>query len=390
MRTLTRLAASLAGALTLWGGTAFAQTPVTATTSPPLPAPPEIDALLASLRDWSFSTAIWAGYGYKDNLLLSYANPERSAFARGGVEMLWLKLTESFEFSAYADASGSRYFSAKTADHDTRVKVRVEPGYNFGDAWKLSLPVAGYFFDQVFDASDTETERVITKLKVKGVVVNPTLRWDFHPSWWIEAQAGGHQKWYEDGAYDGKIGEGQVQLGWQRGKRFRARVTGAQRWRDFDERAQYSSAGRELLDTQLKISERELEGRIDVTWDKARCWQTTTRASELHYRDNGSGYFNYRERKVGQELDWRCGAWRVQLEATAARLDFSVQTIGIGIDPPARIKDEFLVDLRIERKLSERWALLGHYTWERNRSNDSFASYRVNEGLLGLRWSWEK
>jgi hypothetical protein len=28
--------------------------------------------------------------------------------------------------------------------------------------------------------------------------------------------------------------------------------------------------------------------------------------------------------------------------------------------------------------------------WERNRSNEVIASYYLNEGLLGIRWSWEK
>jgi hypothetical protein len=179
-------------------------------------------------------------------------------------------------------------------------------------------------------------------------------------------------------------------VGWQPGRRFEARVTGAQRWRAFDSRPQYSASGRELPDTTLKIAENEWEARAGVTWDEAGHWQSSTRFSVLRYRDNGSGYFNYREQKVGQEVEWRSEKWLLRLGGSASRLDFDVQKAGIGIDPPSRLKDEFILDVHLERRLSARWTLYGSYFWERSRSNDAYASYRVNEGLLGLRWSWER
>jgi hypothetical protein len=62
----------------------------------------------------------------------------------------------------------------------------------------------------------------------------------------------------------------------------------------------------------------------------------------------------------------------------------------VGINPPGRLKDEFVADLHIERQVAKRWTVFGGYSWERCRSNDEFASYSVNEGLLGVQWSWEK
>jgi len=54
------------------------------------------------------------------------------------------------------------------------------------------------------------------------------------------------------------------------------------------------------------------------------------------------------------------------------------------------VKEEFSAQLRVERKLGERWTIYTEYNWERNRCNDPIASYNMNEGLLGVRWSWEK
>ena len=96
------------------------------------------------------------------------------------------------------------------------------------------------------------------------------------------------------------------------------------------------------------------------------------------------------EQKVAQDVEWTGKQWRLQAGASAQRLDFGVQTVGLGIDPPPRLKDEYSADVRIERKLTKSWTIFATYTWERTRSNDLFASYKVNEGLLGVHWSWEK
>ncbi|MGH7956452.1 MAG: hypothetical protein ACREH8_05515 [Opitutaceae bacterium] len=389
MITLTRLAFTLACAFGAAKSIACAQ--VRPAGSRNGSAAAEIEAYLSALPNWSTSTAVTASYGYKDNLLLSFASEERSPFVRGSVELLLLRIPQDqFDFSFFAEAGGTRYTAGRTVEDDAKVWVQAEPGYRVGETLKFALPVTGYYYDQVFDVSDTEVERLVAELKVTGVMAGPLVRWDFHPAWWIEAQGVAQRKRYDDRANNGDIGEGAVRLGWARGGWFEARVSGAQRWRDFDFRSQYSAAGRELAGTALKISEREGELRFDVTWDQAARWQTCTRASVLAYRDNGSGYFNYREQKVAHELEWNVETWQVRIGGSASRVDFDVQTVGLGIDPPARLRDEFIGELHVGRKLNNRWTIFGGYTWERSRSNDPVASYQVNEGLLGMRWSWEK
>ena len=114
------------------------------------------------------------------------------------------------------------------------------------------------------------------------------------------------------------------------------------------------------------------------------------RAGRLTYRDNGPGYFNFHQERIAHEIEWRSGKWLCRVVGEAKRVAFDVQTVGFGLAPPPRIKDEFLAEVRVERALGRRWTVLAGGTWERARSNDAVASYVVNEGLLGLRWSWEK
>ncbi len=377
-------------ALTAWGRIDAA---APGTSSRPAGAGPDpsLAAWLAAQPKWSMATAVEAGFGFKDNLLLSSIAEERSSFARGGMEVLVLRVpTGTLDYSLFAQAEGTRYFSGRTVKDEATAWFQTEPAFRPRADWKLALPLTAYYSDRVFDVSDTEVERLVAELKMSGVKAGPTLRWSFHPAWWIETQAIAERKRYEDGANDGRVREGAMRLGWSIGKRAEARLTGAQRWRDFDFRPQYSAAGRELAGTRLKIDEREVEGRLDVKWDEAARWRSTTRGGVLHYRDNGSGFFNFRETKIDHELEWSDERWLVRLGGTVRRIDFGVQTVGIGINPPPRLKDEYSGELRLERKIARGWTALAAYEWERSRSNDRIVSYVVNEVLLGVRWSWER
>lgn len=351
----------------------------------------EMAAFLAAQPRWSYSADVETIFGYKDNLLLSAHGEERSTFARGGVEALLLLIPRrNTDFSLFAQADGTRFFSGKTVNQESEAWVQSEIGYRITESFKVSLPVTGYHYDQVFDVSDTEAARLVAHLKVAGGMVGPTVRWAFHPSWWIEAQAVGERKRYDDGTNDSRVGEGSVRLGWRVNGNVGLRFEGRQRWRDFDERVRYTSAGRPLSDTVLKIAEEEAEVRADVDWGRKRRWKTSTRFGGLRYRDNGSGYFAYDQSRIGHEVTWKHSHWFLRLEASAERLEFQVQTVGIGIDPPPRIKDEFAAKFHLERKIAEHWTVFGGYRWERSRSNEAIASYILNEGLLGARWSWEK
>jgi hypothetical protein len=351
--------------------------------------PPALVLPVQSL--WSISATAEASYGFNDNLLLSGSGEERSAFARGSLSLLLLRATTGrFEYTFYTQLDGSHYFTGTTVDHDAKAWTKTEFAYRIGETVKVSLPLTGYYSDQVSDVSDTEVERLVARLKVTGAMTGPSVRWQFHPAWWAEAQAVGEAKRYADRSNDGGVGEGALRLGWKPGARLELQLAALQRWRDFDRRAWYTAAGRELAGTHLKIAEREYQARGDVTWDAAGRWRTVTRTGVMDYRDNGSGYFNFREHRASQELEWKPDPWSVRLTADARRIDFHVQTVGFGIAPPPRIKDEYHAELRVERKLGRTWTALAEYSWERSRSNDSVASYVANEGLLGLRWSWEK
>lgn len=387
MNPLSRIALLSGWALACLGARASAQGgfPLAAPTTAAAPL------ALAALPQWSVSASAESSFGFKDNLLLSFAAEERSAFARGLLETVLMRVpTGSVDYWLFAQAEGTHYFSGRTVHNEAKVWIHNELGWRASDAWKLGLPVTAYYNDTVLDQSDTEVERLAAEIKVAGAMAAPVVRWTFQRNWWLETQATAQRESYADGSNNGRVARTALRLGWNLSPQAEIRLGGEQRWRDFDTRAQYSAAGRELAGTRLKIAEDEGEVRLKLKWGRAAQWQSTTHAGFRHYRDNGSGYFNYRERKLDQEWEWSGGPWLVRLSGGARRMDFDVQTVGIGIAPPARRREEFEARVRAERKLNARWIVFGGFSWERSRSNDTVASYVVNEGLLGVRWNWEK
>lgn len=351
--------------------------------SPPVSVP--------ALPAWSTFAAVESVFGYKDNLLLSSAGEERSALARGTAEILLMRTpTQAFEYSAFAQAEGTRFLQGETVRNESRFWLRQELGWRPGPQWELQFPVTGYFDDKVFDQSDTEVERLTAVLRVLGAIAGPNLRWDFHRSAWLEVNAAAQRDVYADGSNDGWTRHGGLRLnvslsrGWETGAGVNSR------WRAFDSREQYSASGRILPGTSLRSREDEYEVRMARKWGTAEPWKAGFRCSFLDCRDNGSGYFDRREWQVEPELEWKPAGWRLLLRTAARRVEFGIQTVGVGLNPSPRIRDEYEAELRVERRCSEKWSMIGGFRWERARSNERVASYEVNEGLLGARWSWER
>lgn len=352
--------------------------------------PPDVAALLAGQSAWNETVSLHSGVGYKDNLLLSRFQPEKSGFLRGGVEaFLWHPPAGRTDYLAFLNAEGTRYFSSRNVDHEAQAFLVGEWRYRIEEKFKFTLDFQSYYLDQIFDVSDTDAQRLVARLQVGGVTLGPALHWAFLPHYWIEARGLAKRETFRDGSNNNRYYEGEFRAGWRPGERFEASLGVIGRRRDFLHREQYTEGGRPITDTRLRIDEREEEFTVKATLDKAAHWKTVTRTGRLRYGDNGSGYFNYREKKFIHEITWSAGDWLARLEGSAKRLVYEIQTVGLGIAPPARIKEAYGAELRIERKINARWTVYAEYNWEHNRTNFTLADYTSNEGLLGAQWNWE-
>jgi hypothetical protein len=251
----------------------------------------------------------------------------------------------------------------------------------------LALDARGFFSDRVLDISDTAVQRVVAPIKVYGVNTGPVVRWNFSPRWWGEWSLLGAQTVYAGGANNHAAAEGGAKLGYKAAADWSVVLSGQRRERNYLHRRQYSISGRELDGTRLRVVEDEASLRLEYERGEV---QAALRATHARFVDNGSGYLGYQRNRLAPEVEWKHGAWRVEWEAAVARKIYAVQTVGFGIVTPARREDEFSARVRVERRLSARWLVLAEVATERVQSNESLSAYHTKEGLLGLRWNWEK
>lgn len=351
------------------------------------PNPPEPPPL----PEWSWSAALETGAGYRDNLLLSSTAEERSGFLHAAAEVLLLRVPgRSLEASFFLQTEGRRFWSGRTVNQEASAWLQGEPAWRPAPGWKWSLPVSAYYDDRVLDVSDTDVERLIAETRLTGLLGGPQLRWDFAERWHVEAQVAGDRVRHEDGVNDAEVIRGLFRIGWRPVPAWEAKFSVWQRERDYARRLQYSAAGRPLIGTSLRFAETEGEMSLGFRWGPRDRWRTTGRVGERRLADNGSGYFNHREWRWEQQLEWSDDRWKLRAEAGLRELRFGVQTVGLGIDPPSRRRTELSGSLRIERHLAGDWSLVGQLSREHVRSNDPLGAYRVNEGLLALRRGWER
>lgn len=345
------------------------------------------------LPTWLAWTDLKTGFGYRDNVLLSPRSEERSSFVRAGVSAVLShpkRADSRTDYFASFEGSGTHYFSAGTINEESDAILLTQWSYEVHPRLKFSLNANAYYLDQIYDASDTVFQNSVNEQKTSGLAVGPTLRWDFFRSFWVSAEAMGKRENTPDGYYNRTVGEGTARLGWKPSKRFEMSIAGTEAKNDYDTREKPLASGHLDPGTILQTRSREGEFRADYRFDAAGEWRATLRLTTERFRDNGEGYWDFRSRKIAPELEWTSGRWTVHFDGFARRVEYRVQTVGIGFSPPPRVRDDYSTHVKVERELTRRWSVYADYTWERNRSNDQVTSYSMNEGLLGVRWNWEK
>lgn len=368
----------------LLGGVAFSR-------AQPGPAAAELAAALASpLPTWELTGNLRTTAGHKDNVLLSAVRDEASAFARAELEVFgWRPPTARLEVLAFANAAFTRFFDSAENPREWQAFAHAEARWFAAAPLVVTGAVEGYHLDQVFDLSASHVEHLTAKLAVTGVLVSAAARWTLPRSFWLELKPAVQRDRYRDGGDDHAQRLGRAALGrtWLDG-RLELSLAGQTLVRNYDRRPRYTLGGRPLAGSDLDFVQRDAELVAVFAWDAARRWTTTTTLSSGQNSDNGSGYFDYRRRAIKQELGWNAAPWRAQLAARALRYDYDVQTQGIGLNPPHRLKEEFLGQLRFERAWGPRATVFAEYLWERSRSNDALASYRVRTAAAGLDWAF--
>ncbi len=354
--------------------------------------PLDLQAELAALQavTWHPTLDARASVGWRDNILLSPFAPLARAFGRGEIDAVLLRpMRDRWEFVSFLNGDVLRYFSppSETAG-EQQWSLHTEGRWQPRPATRFSLKAAGYLRDMVIDLSETETRRVVAPTRVRGAYVGAGMRLTLPAGFRFEPAVQVKRSDYR--AYAGDYDEARSggRLEWRSWEILTLSGAWFEVRRGYVQRPEFSAGGRALAGTRLHFRQRDGEVKARVAWTAAGKWSVAATAGRLENRDGASGYFNYDQKRARFELGWEPAAWRVTLDAEAKRLDYLGQTVGAGIDPPARMADDFETTLRLERDVSAKWMAFAEHRWERSRSNEIEFSYRANTVLAGLQRSF--
>jgi hypothetical protein len=337
-------------------------------------------------RAWDLSGNVRLAAGHKQNVLLSAVQPQDSGFALLEGEAFYAHApAERLEVFAFATLAFTRFVDSAENPHEIEAFVHGEARWVASPRLQATGAVETYHLKQVFDLSVNNVDRRTALLAVTGGLVSTAVRLDLSRSTWLELKPAVQRERFRDHSDDHDQRLGRITIGHAFLKdRLQLTVSAQTLRRNYTNRPQYSIAGRPLVGKPLEFEQQEFEGRAKVTWGEKHRWSASAALIGGTNHDNGSGFFDYAHRLLRQDITWQHATWSARLLARAARYDYDVQTQGLGINPPFRVKEDYLAEARITRTWSARTSTYVSHIWERSRSNDPLARYRVQTSAVGV------
>jgi hypothetical protein len=361
--------ARMASGLAVW----LLLAPAVAQTNPPLLDLPDL-----KIRLWHGEVQVRGAMGYKDNVTLSSTDPQGSAFWQSGIEALAFRLPSGgWQFSAFLDATDLRYFDSPSVDNEQQLVAVMEAARDLGCDWRSALGFSYLYQNQVFDLSATYTN-ASTIGQIVGHTLTPrwTVRKELKP-FWVEAEFSATRQMLKAPLDSYWQFSPRLAIGRNVARRSELSLAYQWSWLDYDSREQVDSTGHSLTNTSLALQTHLAELGWTQTWDEKQRWRTTTRAGYEVVLDNGSGFFNYCNYRLTQELRYRQDKWEAKARVRFSHYDYRTQPLS-ATDPARRRKTLVVAGLSAERQLAKHLKCFASYTWERSLSNLSFDDYQAN------------
>lgn len=325
--------------------------------------------------------------GHTDNVQLSPLDKRGRGFVQGEVEAYAIHpAQERWELRAIVSGELRRYVDPlPETTGEQRWLGRVEAAFAAARWLRLGLAGNAFYQDQVYDLSPDAGRRFVAKMRVGGAIGTFQPRLTFGRGWEVEPMVQVRETNYLDFAEDFAETRTGVRVRWRSGGRFQASATVHEHRREYRDRVNYTAGGRPLSGTKLRFEQVVAEARVGWIWTaKHGRWSVSPAVFHTTNRDEAAGFFDYDQGRVRCDLAWEGGRWRVDADVGTGRYRYLVQTVGMGIAPPARVRDDSAANVAVEYALTERWRALARGGWERSRSNEINASYDVTTVSTGV------
>lgn len=330
--------------------------------------------------------------GYRDNIGLSSIVPSGAAFGEVRLEglLLWRPEDSSFDAQFLADGFYRHYANNPVSDADQSWFGQAELGWRPWRPFRLWTKGQGYYRDEVADLSTTAAERTVLPVEmVNGdSITGATLQLP----WGLEAESRFtlRQANYHLVPEDYRSESWWHGVSWSPVKWIGARYGRRDRTRDYDERLDVTPGGRPIEGSQLSFAQAEDEFTVWTEFSLAGEWWWEADFHSLENRDGTSGFYDYDGESWAVYGRWTSPAdtWELSAEYEESRFDYLNQTVGGGLNPPAREREDRWIRLAAVYRFSSTWELRLETEDLISESNELLATYRDRTYWAGLSYNY--
>ena len=346
-------------------------------------------------KDWKMPSWIWggtvrAGFGYKDNVTLSSVHPRGSAFWSAAADGVIYRLpTHGWQFYGMASFENVGYLDKSVGVANEQIGLVVgQVSKELGHGWKTGLGVNYIYQDQVVDLSVTQTNTAGTNNNSEVLGHNTAARWfvrkDLKP-WWAEVEASLSRQWLV-APLDSYYQTG-PKLTMGRSYGHGSDVTLAYSWYyvEFDHREQITAVGYTDPGTHLRFNPQTVELSSHHVWDAKAHWHTITKIGLDLNQDNGSGYFDFTQYRLSEQIKYHAQTWEAWVQFRIGHYDFPVQPVSVD-DPTHRYKTGVSLSLRAEKSLSKAFKVFLNYSLDHSLGNVSYDRYQTSSTSAGVEY----
>ena len=344
---------------------------------------------------WDAVHTVRGGGGYKDNVFLSHANPQGSAFVSGGADVMVLRLAPiGPQINLFASADVDHFLSLSPSHDEYTVFAQAQVEQSLSAAMKASLAAEYFYQDQFLDLTFLDpagggTNASSHSAAVRGhtLTARPGLRLDLPGRFWLALEGVVTRQYFEQPLDDSWKAGGKFTAGHTYGHNSHVSISYEPAWRWFDTEAALTETGTPIPATRRERFQQEAILAWRHYWDEPKHWRTTTKLGGRTTSENGGGFADYTEFLGSAQILYRAKPWEVAAEGKVRNYDYRTQTVS-ATDPAKRRRTEWVIGFRLERDLSRHLRLVTSFEREETLSNDELETYTMNTVSGLLQWEF--
>ena len=352
-----------------------------------LAATPEPPVLLPQ---WEPIFSLRNGGGYKDNVFLSHANRQGSAFVSAGADMLALRVApEGPQFSLFAGADFTRFLELSHSESTAFAQAKVEQDFN--RIWQGSFAAEYFYQDQFADVEflNPGTNVALRAAAIRGhtFAARPAVEMALPREFRLALELPVTRSYFNDLLDDDWRGGLKLTLARDYGYKSELGVSYGPTWRWYDEDPALTSSGTSIPGSHRERMQHEAQLTWRHHWDEPMRWRTTAKCGSRIVEENGGGYADHTQLFASAQVRYRRAGWEIAASGGVRYYDYRLQTLS-AVDLRTRERTEWSVGVNFERRLTKRLGLTVSLDHERTLSNDELESYSVNTVSGTLQWEF--